>query len=418
MRILILTAGERVSKSGLYKSQVLDIAVEFAKNDHQVEIVSFLPYINTDLCQKGLKYENYLNSIKSDLRSLSVGISIIRLPVTSHFQFLGHRAVQAFWSCHFFRYILKRRLASFKPDVIHCRALLACTLTVQLPQEQLLPSIVNFDLRGNAPLEATILYSNRQRIVNSLLRLQSIALAKSHSITCVSEVLAHQCGIHGNSNVLISNIASAIGSLNGTPELVSAGNRNLTKFVFIGSFGKSWYPVEEFIKVAAGIKSVLDMPIFSFLAPKHSHRLIARVCSEENIQVDCIDHFHTRERAIELTQDATFGILPYRQPLQEETQKLLLAQTVMSAKLSDYICLNLIPVVPKWCLSASTYVLSREIGYVYNECYDFDFFKTNIDARTQSMRRKIVQVADEFTVESVAVHQLDHFSRSLVINSK
>ena len=410
MRILLLTAGERVSDSGLFRSQVIDLAREYSRLGHSVQIVSFLPYINTDLLRLSFRYERFLDNIRSQCLNESIHLEIIRLPISSHFQFIGKYLAYQFWRNPLISRILFSIVANFKPNTIHCRALIAASLATKLPLSLREKTLVNFDLRGNAVSESILLYAPNKECRSRISRLQQKAIYDADTITCVSEILAQQCGLVSSSRLHITNIASALmgyGKDNTSDAWPSYETK--FKFVFIGSFGKTWYPAEEFIRVAKSILMYNPTSTFIFLAPSSSHALIQDLCIAKSIPIETISSFTNPEEAREYTLDCTYGILPYRRPLRNEPLHASLAATVMSTKLSDYICLGLIPVVPSWCVSAADFVSNNQIGFTYNENYDFSVISETTDLNLWDMKSRLQLVSPSFSVEIIAKKQLEFF---------
>lgn len=414
MRILLLTAGCRVSNNGLYKSQVINLAQEFAKLGHSVQIISFLPYFNTDLIRLGFAYERFLQEIKATLLGNCIQLEIIRLPVSSHFQFIGRLVAFLFWKNILLDLLLRIKVRKFQPDVIHCRALTAVLLALRLPRHMRDIALVNFDLRGNAVSESNLLYMSGPRASKRLKKLQDHAIDSADTITCVSKILARQCHIPASSRLYITNIASSLTRSISGNSLDPGSNLNpRARFVYIGSFGKTWYPSDEFVRVAKSIILTMPSATFTILAPDNSHQLIRDVCISESIPVDTISSFTDQDEAFKLTHGCTFGILPYRNPFSSEPIQIELAATVMSTKLSDYICLGLIPIVPQWCTSASELILASNIGFVYGKDYNLAPISKATLHDLAKIKSRISNLVPLFSVEGVAMNQVQFFAANI-----
>lgn len=409
MRILLLTAGERVSASGLYNSQVAELAISYAKLGHVVKIVSFLPYFNTDLLDKQFNYEAYLMQLRSKLKTQKINLSIIRLPLSSHFQFIGFKLVYLFWRNPIINLLLYLQIKNFSPDILHCRSIIAATLATNLSPKIRQTLLINFDLRGNAVTESTLIYQGQSRIIRNLNRIQRNAIDKSDSITCVSGLLAKQCKIPSCKNLYITKIASSLKN-QGLSSFSSDNQsiRKMQKFVYIGSIGKTWYPFDEFIMVALKIQEHMPGASFTILCPTNTHTIVNKTCSKNHVNVNMIAHYSNSEQAIALTSDAMFGILPYRRPLDNEILEKKVAQTVMSTKLSDYISLNLLPIVPDWCTSAAEYVSRHKIGIVYTSKYEFSHIQyAALNCSNYYEQMSIIR--SDFDTDNIAKCQLSFF---------
>ncbi|MCP9823669.1 hypothetical protein [Cyanobium sp. L1E-Cus] len=191
-------------------------------------------------------------------------------------------------------------------------------------------------------------------------------------------------------------------------------HEGLTHFLTIGSISKSWYPMEEFARVLKGIHLSLPNAVNTILAPLSCHKAITDFDDYKFLRVSMLKSFSTEDQAAVLARKCLFGLLPYRQPLDQEADLIQLAATVMSTKLSDYILLGIIPIVPQWCTAAAEFVTSRQIGFVYDSSYSFAFLRdSSIFEKLKHYRSNMDFLRQEFAPFSIARNQLQHFTKYL-----
>jgi hypothetical protein len=408
MRILLVTAGERVGLSGLYRSQVIMLAKELAIEADSLKVISLLPLFNTDFLAKGIRYIQYLIGTIQVCRSFGFSLLILPLPFSSHAQYIGKMAFLALWDNPFMLCILRLILLRLSPDLISCRGLLASYLICKAMPSNV-GAIINYDLRGNAAMEASLLYNIQPSEKLRVQRLEEYVLARCHSVTTVSERLALQCN-KPMATIHISRICSSMPIV--SQKYDASCIFDTITFLTIGSLSKSWYPLEEFSKVSTGIQSSIPNSSHIILAPDSCHADIHSFSVANLLSISLISSFESEVEVVPLAEQCLFGLLPYRKPKPDELHYLELSSTVMSAKLSDYIALCVIPVVPAWCTAAAEFVISNRIGFVYDDSYCFDFLKQSSSlSNLYTFRSNLVSLRYQFTPNSVAKAQLRHFSQ-------
>lgn len=411
MNILLVTAAERVSDSGLYRSQVIGLAREFAKISRSTSVLSFTPIINTDFLSKRLAYWSYIKKIVGICRSSRFILYVLFLPYSSHSQFFGKAVILALWDNILVLKLIRACLLRLSPDIISCRGLLASYLVCKALRRHK-KCVVNYDLRGNSSVEASLLYAANRRHKDRIKRLEQFVFEHCDSVTTVSEVLARQCDVPPH-KLYITRIASSM-PLEGKNKPPFDLHEGQTYFLTIGSISKSWYPMEEFARVLKSIHLSLENAANIVLAPSSCHTAIMNSNDYKSLRISTLKAFSTEDQAAEMARQCLFGLLPHRQPLAHEADLIKLAATVMSTKLSDYILLGIIPIVPQWCTAAAEFVTSRQIGFVYDSSYSFDFLQdSSISKKVNLYRSNINALRQEFASCSIARNQLQHFTKYL-----
>jgi hypothetical protein len=411
MQILLITIGERISDSGLYRSQVINMAREFSKITTKTTILSLVPILNTDLLTRRGSYAKYIKGIHSLCRQLNISLHIFFLPYSSHSQYIGKAFYFALWDNPLVLWLLRVIIRGISPDVVSCRGLLASYLVCKAFRGLSRP-IINYDLRGNSRVEASLLYSVSAHQKNRIQALQDYALSHCDSVTSVSDVLAAQCNVPSH-KCHITQIASSMPLVRFVAPSIADCQSHIY-FLTIGSLSKSWYPMSEFDRVSTGIHAVLVNSANIILAPPGCHRDILNYPNYGDLCISKLDSFSSESEAAKLAHRCLFGLLPYRQPLDCEVDLTQLAATVMSTKLSDYLLLGIIPIVPAWCTAAASFVVRHEVGIVYDSAYSFAFLsEPDLLERIQLYRSNILRVRHLFTAQSIADRQLRHFSQYL-----
>jgi hypothetical protein len=411
MKILLVTAGERVSASGLYRSQTINMAREFAKVSSSVSVLSVAPIVNTDSLSKGIGYWAYIKEVISLCRRLDVALHVFFLPYSSHAQFIGKAIFLALWDNLIVLWLLRACLVRISPDVISCRGLLASYLICKALRNVSKP-LVNYDLRGNSSVEASLLYAASHKQRQRIRKLEKFVLDNCDTVTAVSQELASQCNVPSH-KCHITRIASSM-PLDGKDKPSFDLYEGQTYFLTIGSISKSWYPLSEFAKVSRGISLAVPNSANIILSPQSCHGAILNSPGHESLRISMLKSFSSEDQVIKYASSCLFGLLPYRQPQEHEDDLAALAATVMSTKLSDYLLLGIIPIVPQWCIAAAEFVASHQIGFVYDSSYSFSFFKDpGLPERLKLYQLNINRVRQGFTACSIASDQLAHFSKYL-----
>jgi len=366
----LLTVGTRVTLSGLYKTQIIDLAASLKIYTNDIVIISFLPYFNRDLLRYKFGYEKYLQSIQKQLSNAGVDLRIVRLPLSSHFQFIHFKPFYYFWFNCFVLHYLRFLFTSYSIDHVYCRGLLASMMALKVNH----PSVkcINHDVRGNDIEELPFFpfYSHRNK--QQLRQYVAYAISKSTKTSCVNQVISRQLSLPDHKNLiynlpssLIANNLTSASSLSQHIKQISAQ----PNFLFIGSLGMTWYPFSEYLELYLKIKSLLPKAVFTILAPKFLHSNIYDFVSSNSLDVVSIDSFNDTESALRKTSACHFGIIPHISPqtylLDYDLDITDLCAGVTSTKLSDYICLNLIPIVPAWCHAAADFVSTNNLGFIY-----------------------------------------------------
>jgi hypothetical protein len=411
MKILLVTAGERVSASGLYRSQIINIALEFAQTSSTVSVLSFVPIMNPDSLSKGVGYWSYIRNIVAFCGISDVALRVFYLPYSSHAQFIGKRVYLFLWDNPIVLGLIRVCLTRIGPDIISCRGLLSAYLVCKALRNAN-KTFINYDIRGNSSVEACLLYAASLRQRERIKGLEQYVLALCDSVTTVSQVLAHQCNVPAH-KCHITRIASSM-PLGGKDKPSFNPDEGHTYFLTIGSISKSWYPLSEFAQVSTGINSSLPNSANIVLAPQSCHSAISNYSYHHCLRISKLESFSSEVKAAEYASGCLFGLLPYRQPQEREDDLAELAATVMSTKLSDYLLLGIIPIVPQWCIAAAEFVASHHIGFVYDSRYSFSFLRDpDLPDIIKSYQSNIHRVRQAFTARSIASEQLRHFSKYL-----
>ena len=406
----IFTSGIRVSSCGLYKTQIIDFAVSLSKYEDSVCIISILPYFNRDLLKYKLKYEHYLQSIRLDLASRGICLRIIRLPLPSHCQYIQFRPFLFLWVNKFLLSYLRSIFRSFGIKYLYCRHLLASMIAVRSNCSDI--KCINYDIRGNDIAESPFFPFHsiyNQQVLSSFI---TDTISRSTKTSCVNQVISDQLNL-SSSNNLVYNIPSSL--ISDSISKFSSINEYLDQvidkpnFLFIGSLGMTWYPFSEFLVLYRQIKSLYPTAIFTILAPDFLHSGINYFVSTDKLDVVLVDSFNSIEEALAKSANCHFGILPHISPRSYSAINNLditdLCAGVTSTKLSDYICLNLIPVVPDWCTAASEIVLKNNIGFVYGDSNVSNMHLIRDRSTLVRNLNSIQLVKNQFTI--------DYFSKSL-----
>ena len=134
----------------------------------------------------------------------------------------------------------------------------------------------------------------------------------------------------------------------------------------------------------------------TILAPRSFWHIIQSYLTDCSIPVSLISEFTSHDQVTKLLSDIDIGILPYPQPPSNDSKRIRLSSCVMSTKLSDYICLRILPMIPTWCSSACETLNSLDTGIVYDYNYSINPFKLTYSSLLSNFSN-LISASSQFT---------------------
>lgn len=366
MKVLFLTWGERVSETGLYRSQVINLCAEISKAGVSIELCSFVPILNRDMVKQ--KHQYFSGLEKCDKLASQNDITFCSNHyLGSSFEiytpWLLWPIVHAPWNLSRLKTIIK----DGQYDVIHCRSYHAAFAALKAMNKmgKTLPLV--FDPRGLMPEEGVlqgrflsegISYSRWKKVEQYILQHASVTIAVSSTMKTHYEKL----GAH---DVRLVYISSDVGMKELPVNVDGVVSSNKKQLIYVGAIG-TWHPAKGVFDVFWDFRKENPDTTLRILAPKHAWGDIYNSATEKGLNPleFSVGYAKTRLELENEIRASYAGLLTYRTPSNEiET---LVASTVLSTKFVEYLTGGIPVIANKYCGGAANYIFSNGCGTVYD----------------------------------------------------
>lgn len=404
MKILYLTWGERVSDSGLYKSQVLNLCAAMTRTNVNVQLCSYVPILNRDAVREKLQYFSLVKKCTSFVEKNGFKLSVkhyLGSSFESYTPWLMWPLIHAGWNLARLKTVIKE--GQF--DVIHCRSYHAAFAALKAMKSlgKYIPLV--FDPRGLMPEEgvlhgrfarASLSYSRWKKVERYIIKKAAVTIAVSESMKVYYSQL-------GAKDVRLIYISSDMKTGRSGCKSIDAASA-IKQLIYVGAIG-AWHPAEAVFDVFFAFRKTNPGATLRILAPKNTWDYVRKVAAEKEINQSefSLGYAATRLELESEIRGSYAGLLTYRAPSNEI--EALVASTVLSTKFVEYLTGGIPVIVNKHCGGAAKYIFSHDCGVVYDpEHVEHTSFVPLDDFWNDSVKRVNVinRAVHDFSVENNA----------------